>query len=251
MPKKAEPRDALDFRPITVLGLLYRCWGTFYARQAIQFLDPLLPPGLFGSRPSCYAGQIWSQLLWSVELAYEADLPLCGIIADIQKAFNCLPRAVVLESCAIVGIPFPVLKAWAGALTTMPRRFQINGSLSPPAFSTCGLPEGCAFSCVGMMVVDILFHKWMTHFFPLCQPLSYVDDWQILMHDSQQLEQTFRCLESFTHALDLQLDHQKTNMWSTCPVSRQGLRAQRFKLIAGGGTWVPTSSLRGSTPIRL
>ena len=234
LPKKAEPRDALDFRPITVLGLLYRCWGTFYARQAIQFLDPLLPPGLFGSRPSCYAGQIWSQLLWSVELAYEADLPLCGIIADIQKAFNCLPRAVVLESCAIVGIPFPVLKAWAGALTTMPRRFQINGSLSPPAFSTCGLPEGCAFSCVGMMVVDILFHKWMTHFFPLCQPLSYVDDWQILMHDSQQLEQTFRCLESFTHALDLQLDHQKTNMWSTCPVSRQGLRAQGFKLIAGG-----------------
>ena len=232
--KKPAPGDALDFRPITVLGLLYRCWGKFHARQAIKFLEPLLPPGLFGSRPRCYAGQIWSQLLWSIEMAYETNVPLSGIIADIQKAFNCLPREVVFESCALVGIPFPILKAWAGALTAMPRRFQINGSLSPPAFSTCGLPEGCAFSCVGMMVIDMLFHSWMTHFFPLCQPLSYVDDWQILLHSAVHIDGVFDCLERFTHALDLQLDHRKTHMWSTCSTSRGILRDQGFKLTSGG-----------------
>ena len=116
----------------------------------------------------------------------------------------------------------------------MQRRFQINGSLSPPAFSNCGLPEGCALSCVGMMVVDMLFHNWMTHFFPLCQPISYVDDWQILMHDSRDLENVFACLERFTHALDLRLDHRKTHMWSTCAATRSDLRTQGYKLSTGG-----------------
>lgn len=234
LPKKPDPGDALDFRPITVLGLLYRCWGTFQARQAIHALDELLPPGLFGSRPQCYAGQIWSQLLWSIEMAYETRMPLSGVVADIQKAFNCLPREVVMESCALIGLPFPVLTAWAGALASMPRRFLINGSLSPPAYSNCGLPEGCAMSCVGMIVIDMLFHNWMTHFFPLCQPISYVDDWQVLMHDSQQLDAMFACLERFTHSLDLQLDHRKTHMWSTCSSTRKSLRTHGFKLIASG-----------------
>ena len=234
LPKKPEPSDAMDFRPITVLGLLYRCWGTMQARQAIRALDSVLPPGLFGSRPNCYAGQVWSHLLWSIEYAFEHQLPLCGIIADVQKAFNCLPRTVVLESCAILGIPFHVLRAWAGALVLMPRRFQINGSLSPPAFSSCGLPEGCAMSCVGMIAVDVLFHKWMTWFFPLCQPLSYVDDWQILHLDPARMQQIFACLEDFTHALDLQLDLKKTNLWSTQSQGRQVLREQGFTLIHGG-----------------
>ena len=234
LPKKPDPSDAMDFRPITVLGLLYRCWGTFQARHAIRALDSLLPPGLFGSRPNCYAGQVWSHLLWSIEFAYEHQLPLCGIVADIQKAFNCLPRAVVFECCAIVGFPFHILRAWAGALTTMPRRFQIRGSLSPPAYSSCGLPEGCALSCVGMMIIDVLFHSWMTHFFPLCQPLSYVDDWQVLQFKPDLMQQTMDCLERFTHALDLQLDRRKTHLWSICPQGRRVLRDQGFTLIQGG-----------------
>ena len=234
LPKKPEPGDAMDFRPITVLGLLYRCWGTFQARHAIRILDGVLPLGLFGSRPHCYAGQVWSHLLWSIEYAFEHQLHLCGIVADVQKAFNCLPRAVVMECCALVGMPFHVLRAWAGALSIMPRRFQINGSLSPPALSSCGLPEGCALSCVGMMVIDVLFHQWMTHFFPLCQPLSYVDDWQILQLDPNSMQQTFACLERFTCELDLQLDLKKTSFWSVSQQGRQILRAQGFTLVHGG-----------------
>ena len=69
-------------------------------------------------------------------------LPLSGIVADIRKAFNYLPRAVVFEACALLGIPFRVLRAWAGALASLPRRFQINGSIGPEVLSTCGLPEG-------------------------------------------------------------------------------------------------------------
>ena len=231
LPKKEHPVEVLDFRPITVLGLLYRCWGTIHARHAIRALEDVLPVGLFGSRPHCYAGQVWSQLLWTIELAYEQGTALSGITADIQKAFNFLPRIVIMESCALLGFPFEILRGWSGALASMPRRFQINGSLSAPAYSTCGLPEGCALSCVGMMVVDILFHKWMTHYFPLCQPLSYVDDWQVLVTDPLRLQPVYACLEKFTQALDLFIDSKKTHMWSVSSVGRKCIRDLGMPLV--------------------
>ena len=85
-----------------------------------------------------------------------------------------------------------------------------------------------------MMVVDVLFHRWMTHFFPLYQPLSYVDDWQVLHLDPGRMQQTFACLERFTQALDLQLDRRKTNMWSISQQGRHALWDQGFTLVHGG-----------------
>ena len=232
--KTEDPQHALDFRPITVLGLLYRCWGTYNAKNAIRCLDPFLPEGLFGSRPQRFAGQVWSQLLWTLELAYSSEMQLSGIIADIRKAFNYLPRLVVMESCALLGIPPRVLLAWAGALTIMPRRFQINGAFSPPTLSTCGLPEGCAMSCVGMIALDVVYHLWMTAFFPLCQPLSYVDDWQILVPHPDSVQPVFTCLDQLVAALDLFLDSKKTCAWSISPAGRALMRDQGFTLVAYG-----------------
>lgn len=100
----------------------------------------------------------------------------------------------------------------------------MNGALSPPAYSNCGLPEGCALSCVGMMVVDMVYHAWMTHFFPMCQPLSYVDDWQILMTNPAFFSPALVCLERFTQEMDLLLDQKKTHMWSVSAQGRQIIR---------------------------
>ena len=121
--KTEAPQNALDFRPITVLGLLFRCWGTYNAKKAIRHVVPALPEGLFGCRPGKYAGQVWSHLLWAIEKAYSEDMPLSGIMADIRKAFNYLARPVVFEACALLGVPFRILKAWAGALASLPRQF--------------------------------------------------------------------------------------------------------------------------------
>ena len=41
------PSEPMDFRPIAVLGLLYRCWGTHHARCFIRQLGALLPVGLY------------------------------------------------------------------------------------------------------------------------------------------------------------------------------------------------------------
>ena len=174
--KVEQPRDVMDYRPITILGLLYRLWGSYHARRAIRALDPYLPDTLYGSRAARHAGQVWSQLLWAVEEATAGRISLSGLMADLQKAFNHLPRLVVFEAAALLGVPMSVLTAWAGALAVLGRRFQLGANMTKPVYSVTGLPEGDGLSCLGMVVVDILFHCWHSHYFPLCEPVSYVDD---------------------------------------------------------------------------
>lgn len=51
-----------------------------------------------------------------------------------------------------------------------------------------------------MLVIDIIFHRWISVQFPLEYPLSYVDDWQI------RIAHLLQSLENFTQQVDLQLD---------------------------------------------
>ena len=153
------PRSPADFRPITVFSLLYRIWGSYHSRRALALLDKWLPDTLYGSRPGRYAGQVWSKLLWSIEHAFQHSVDLSGMVADLQKAFNMIPRLAVFEIAGHVRIPGNVLVGWAGALSQMTRRFLLRGSLTAGLRSVTGFPEGCGLSCVAMVLVDAAFHK--------------------------------------------------------------------------------------------
>jgi hypothetical protein len=96
--------------------------------------------------------------LWAVEASIANGVALTGLIADLQKAFNHIPRLVVIEAAALLGIPLHVLRGWAGALSQVGRRFQLGPNLTKSVFSVTGLPEGDGLSCVGMVIIDVLFH---------------------------------------------------------------------------------------------
>ena len=229
--KVPHPASPADFRPITVFSLLYRVWSSFHSRRALTMLDDASPDTLYGNRPGRYAAQVWSKLLWSIEHSFQASIDLAGLVADLQKAFNTLPRLVVFELAAHFGLPGSMLVGWAGALSQMKRRFLLRGSLTKGVSSLTGFPEGCGLSCVAMLLVDIAFHHWHRVFFPLCTPISYVDDWQILCPHSALIVGAQRCLERFVQAVDLQLDEKKTYTWSLTGEGRSHLRSQGFRVV--------------------
>ena len=103
--KVADPSSPADFRPITVFSLSYRIWSSCHAKQALTALDPLLPGSLFGNRPGRYAAQVWSRLLWCIENSFRDEVDLSGMVADLQKAFNMLPRLAIFEIAAHLGLP--------------------------------------------------------------------------------------------------------------------------------------------------
>lgn len=228
--KVDNPKAINDFRPITVISHAYRLWSGIRAKQLLQAIDKVCPSFLFGNRPGCTANGLWSHVQWMIEMAFFTGSKLAGITADIQKAFNFLPREVIMHASLLLGCPAPILRAWSGALSGLQRRFQIRQSLGPAEWSFTGCPEGCAMSCFGMLVIDILFHFWTRHQFPLSRPMSYVDDWQVVTTEPNHIVGILSSVEAFTQAVDLLLDGRKTYAWTLDHSSRKDLKSQGIQI---------------------
>ena len=177
---------------------------------------------------------LWSKVLWAIEDAYAGGYVLSGLVADLAKAFNRLPRTVVAETSAILGIPFKVLRAWSGALVTMGRAFQLRSFVGDLIFGSTGFPEGDALSCLAMVGVNALMDAWLTAQTQLACPLSYVDDWQVLTTAPDQLDRIITALFDFAQLLDLDIDSRKTYTWSTSAAARRHLRAHEHTVQLSG-----------------
>lgn len=110
--KVEHPTKTSDFRPITVISHIYRLWSGLRAKEILKWLDGVCPPFLLGNRPSCMASHSGSHVQWMIEVTYWQQTSLAGLTADIQKAFNHLPREVLMHAGMILGIPQPILVAW-------------------------------------------------------------------------------------------------------------------------------------------
>lgn len=72
---------------------------------------------IHGNRKNHQTAHLWRCLVDQIQCAYDQGQQLSGLTADIEKAYNCLPRFPVLAMALHVGTPFGLLQAWAGALT--------------------------------------------------------------------------------------------------------------------------------------
>jgi hypothetical protein len=68
----------------------------------------------------------------------------------------------------------------------------------------------------------------MQMYFPLCTPVSFVDDWQLLTCNPTLLQGAVEAMHRFADAMDLHLDERKAYAWSICPNGRKLLRTQGF-----------------------
>ena len=120
-----------DYRPITVLSLLYWTWSSIRSRQALAYLSEFAPASMYGNLSGRTASQLWFRLQLQLEEARYAGVGVVGAIADLEKAFNLLPRTPVMAAARAVGIAEPILVGWCGALSAMRRHFRIRGSVGP------------------------------------------------------------------------------------------------------------------------
>ncbi|CAL1157077.1 unnamed protein product, partial [Cladocopium goreaui] len=90
--------------------------------------------------------------------------------------------------------------------------------------STCGLPEGCALSVFGMVVVDWVLDLWISALDVKVCLRTFVDDWGLLFPDAGVFHRVWTSVEAFTEQMDLALDLTKTRIWSTHADARKQFR---------------------------
>ena len=229
--KTGFPEQVGHYRPITVFSFLYRIWSSITAKHWLQELSKVVDPYLFGSTTGGRASHVWRHVLESVEAAHRGEAHACGFVADIVKAYNDLPRFPALSAARYMGVDQGTLIAWAGALAGFRRHFVIQGSYSPGVQSTNGFPEGCAMSCVAMVVLTDLFHKWVRAAGMMFRPVSYVDNWAVLMQSPAHMQQACQAVDKFAAMLQIRLDASKSFTWSSDRQGRLDLRSQGFRVV--------------------
>lgn len=199
-------------------------------RALLADLHAALPHGLYGNRKGCFPAQLWTHVLWQLETARDEQQPCAGVMADIVKAFNNLPRPVIKATVELLGVPDPIVRAWHGAVSTAQRYFQIRSSFSGPTPSSTGYAEGDGLSIIAMLAVNYLFHAWFERSQVPVQSLSFVDDWQLIVQHHVHIQHAMDQIQRFCDCIDLHMDKRKKFVWSLTTEGRKQLRDHGHKV---------------------
>ena len=229
--KTQSPSGVSDYRPVVIYSFLYRVWSSMAARHWLGHLDSIFSPHVFGSRAGKRAGHMWRKVLDELESAQQTDVPVGGVVFDLHAAFNLVPRLPTLGFAKLAGVDSPTLTAWTSFLASNRRRFHVRGCISGPILSTCGMPEGCALSCLGMALLDEVYLLWLRHLAPQAVGYTCVDDWEVVATTESCVQRAIEATTSFALAMDLVVDSKKSYCWGSHRPLRRALGPLGFPVL--------------------
>ena len=218
------------FRPITVLSLPYRCWASLRCRQLIRWITATAPDTLIGNRPGKSTADLWFTIQAQIEEQHYNGGALSGVLTDIVKCYNMIPRLPTLELALHLGVHPNIVRAWGSALVQVERRFRVTGGVGPALKSTTGFPEGCSLSVCSMLLLNVACTYYIEHASPQATYWSYVDNLEATGPTGESAKSSLSAMQKVCHQLDLALDDKKTFLWSTCPQTRKELREEGYQV---------------------
>ena len=215
-----------QFRPITILPNIYRCWATIRSRQTLRFLEKVAPPTMLGNMPGRTTAEIWWTLQSELEASMSQGLKKSGLVTDLIKAFNGLPRMPIFAAAIKIGVDGRIVRGWASAVAKIKRHFWVRNQPGPGLGSCTGLPEGCGMSVVGMAIYNIMMHRYLDLRHPSTTLVTYVDNIEITAEQPEDTLSAFSTFAALTNYLGVPVDENKTYTWSCDTQGRKILRQQ-------------------------
>lgn len=177
--------------------MIYRCWSSLRAAAVLKHIEALAPPTMLGSLPGRSAPAIWYSLQAMIEQCLQDGDSCSGVVTDLIKAFNGLPREPIFRAAIQIGISPQIIRAWVGAVTGITRHFYVRGEPGPGIKSCTGFPEGCPLSVAAMCLCNMLIHSFMSVRCPRTMMISYVDNVELLSNVPADAVESIDILSSF------------------------------------------------------
>ena len=192
-----------------IRSMVYRAWSSLRAGQLLGQLKDILQGSIFGFMPKKEAAEVWMLTQAAIEHSLLTEHPVQGFVTDIKRAFNNLPRMPTLMMAKHLGFPESLVHTWMNFLKEADRYFVIRQVVSSFLQSTCGLPEGCALSCIGMLLVNHCHALYMQQYAPQILSLSFVDNYELLTRQVAHLAHGILVQDTFLELLCLETDPSK------------------------------------------
>ena len=169
---------------------------------------------------------MWFEISQLIEASHLAESPLHGVLLDVQRAFNALPRYPIWALLIALDAPKWFVQTWSAFVTGQNRRFRVRASVGDSIYSTVGYPEGCALSVVAMTLLDWVLDAWLCAMVGDPHSLvTYVDDWHVVYPNVVSFPIILSSVQEFAHATDLVIDDKKSHVWASHAESRAILRS--------------------------
>lgn len=154
--------------------------------------------GTAGASARVSADMVIARTFCMVEDATMENRKIFGLVVDLVKWFNRIPRMLLLAAFLWMGVPIGYLRALEGMLDTLQRFTEIAHQMGGAIPSSCGFPEGCAFSVAAMLMLTIWASSCLKFHHPCVEPNFFAENWAFVCDTGQVLQ-----LEgwSFSHNL--------------------------------------------------
>eukprot|EP00438_Fugacium_kawagutii_P015719 Skav235342 [mRNA] locus=scaffold520:958024:962610:- [translate_table: standard] len=228
--KKEDAFTAAGYRPLTITSLFYRVWAGIRSGQILSQIAGWADKLQCGFLPGKQAADVWYFVGVCLEVSCSYDTPVHGLVADLVKAYNTLPRVPCFAFLRILGVPSWFLDVWQRHLAAFCRYFVVRHEVGLPIYSQTGFPEGCPLACSAMAALDVVWHVWQKVAVARVMPLSYVDNLELIADSIHDLSASYQALTEFCAVLDLQLDFDSLFAWSSCPSGRRELKNLGFNI---------------------
>eukprot|EP00435_Cladocopium_sp_Y103_P025615 s3418_g6.t1 len=229
--QKRDTSTTVDgYRPITVMSIFYRLFAGIRSAQILSQLSGQADAMQCGFMKGRQASDVWYFVGVCLELATCQNSTVFGLVADLVKAYNTLPRRPVFFCLELLGVPRWFLSSWWAHLQAFERFFVVRKCTSDPLVSVTGFPEGCPLACAAMTALDCLWHWAMRSQVPRVLPISFVDNLELVCDRSSDLLAASSAQSTLCALLDLELDIPRLYAWASTPAGRRELKANGFQV---------------------
>eukprot|EP00435_Cladocopium_sp_Y103_P015513 s1799_g3.t2 len=228
--KKDSSVSVDGFRPITVMSMFYRVFAGIRAGQILSQMSCRAEFLQCGFMKGHRSADVWYFIGVCLELAACQSAPVHGLVADLVKAYNTLPRRPAFHCLSLLGVPDWFLSSWQAHLSDFRRFFVVRRCTSDPILSATGFPEGCPLACTAMAALDFFWHWAIKLRVPRALPVSFVDNLELVCDRLCDLYAAAETQEHFCTLLDLDLDLPRLFAWSSTPTGRQALKQKGYRV---------------------
>jgi len=127
IPKKAHPITPSDFRPLSMLEVLYKIPSRILARRLTKILPTLIGPHQHGFMPKKGIQEPSLMATHLIEEANRKTKPLQLVSFDIEKAFDNVGHKVIVQALRAFGVPEIMVQALRQYTLVGFARVEVNG----------------------------------------------------------------------------------------------------------------------------
>lgn len=144
---KCDKPTLLDFRPISLLPILFKVMEKIVLKKWLKSIIPKLSYCQFAFIPRTGQGTVTALTFLTNRILSYLDAPgaVKLLMVDFLKAFDKIPIATVLNSLSSLEVPEELI-TWVSYLHARKQRVKIQNEFSDRYSSTSGVPQGGVLS---------------------------------------------------------------------------------------------------------